>query len=201
MQIIKLYPEGFAANSYLLTADGMSAVAIDPAQPRVAEEAVKRGLKVTHVLLTHGHFDHIGGCAALQAVGARIGLLHNEVSLATGAANMAAAFGVYVPAFGVDFTLKDGEAFRACGMCFSVIATPGHTAGSACYRIGSELFTGDTLFAGGVGRCDFPTGDGAALAASLRKLAMLEGDFSVHAGHGDDTTLSYEKKYNGWLKC
>lgn len=66
MQIFKIYPQGFAANSYLLTQDGVHAVAIDPAQPRILDEAQKRALKVTHVLLTHGHFDHIGGVAACR---------------------------------------------------------------------------------------------------------------------------------------
>ena len=93
MQVYKIYPEGFAANSYLLTADGVHAVAVDPAQPRIVREAQARSLTVTHVLLTHGHFDHTGGCAALQAAGAKVGSLAAEVPLIGGSGNLAAMFG------------------------------------------------------------------------------------------------------------
>ena len=94
MQVIKIYPKGFASNTYLVTEDGKRAVAIDPAQPRVLKEAEKRGLNVEYVLLTHGHFDHTGGCAALQAQGAKVGCLEAEKPLATGEENLAAYFGV-----------------------------------------------------------------------------------------------------------
>ncbi|MGN0822684.1 MAG: MBL fold metallo-hydrolase, partial [Candidatus Gallimonas sp.] len=95
----KIYPAGFAANCYLLTADGKRAVAIDPAQPRVQELARRAGLNVEFVLLTHGHFDHIGGCAALRESGARIGCLDAEKALALGKDNLSEAFGVPVSAF------------------------------------------------------------------------------------------------------
>ena len=199
MTIYKIYPVGFASNSYLLTADGKTAVAIDPAQPRVIEEAERRGLRVAYVLLTHGHFDHICGCNALQAAGARVGCLEEEKQIALSNANMGGAFGVNVPIFTVDFTYRDGDILELLGMKFRVIATPGHTAGSCCYLAEGALFTGDTLFAGDVGRTDLPTGSRAALAQSLKKLSALGGDYTVYAGHGEDSTLDYEKKHNGSL--
>ena len=201
MQVYKIYPQGFAANSYLLTQDEKTAVVIDPAQPRIADEAKRRGLTVTHVLLTHGHFDHIGGCAALQATGTKIGCLKQEVPLALGKNNMADYFGGHVPPFAVDFTFGDGDVLTLDGMRFFVIATPGHTAGGACFCVGDHLFTGDTLFAGDVGRSDLPTGSGAQLTASVKKLYALQGDFTVCAGHGEDTTLEYERYNNGWVRC
>ena len=88
INVIKIEPVGFASNSYLVTADGKNAVAIDPAQPRVLEEAVRRGLKIKYVLLTHGHFDHIGGCAALRCDGAKIGCLEEERETALGKNNL-----------------------------------------------------------------------------------------------------------------
>lgn len=200
MQVYKIYPVGFAANSYLLTADGKTAVAVDPAQPRIAAEAEKRGLQVRFVLLTHGHFDHIGGCAALQATGAKIGCLAEEAALATGENNLAARFRVPMSAFRIDFTFRDGEILELCGMTFRVIATPGHTAGSASYAVGDRLFTGDTLFAGDVGRTDLPTGSGRALEESVQKLYALDGDYTVCAGHGEDSTLAYEREHNGWIR-
>lgn len=201
MQVFKIYPQGFAANSYLLTQDEKTAVVIDPAQPRIADEAKRRGLTVTHVLLTHGHFDHIGGCAALQAEGAKVGCLAKEAPLALGKNNMADYFGGHVPPFSVGFTFGDGDILSLDGMQFLVIATPGHTAGGACFCVGDHLFTGDTLFAGDIGRSDLPTGSGAQLTESVRKLYALQGDFTVCPGHGEDTTLEYERHNNGWVRC
>ena len=199
-KIYKIYPIGFAANSYLITADGKSAVAVDPAQPRILDEAKKRGLEVKYVLLTHGHFDHIGGCAALQAAGAKVGCLEAECALATGKNNLAEEFGVPMSAFTVDFTFRDGDQLDLCGIQVRVVATPGHTAGGACFIAGDRLFTGDTLFAGDVGRTELPTGSGVALTASLKKLYALEGDFVVCPGHGEDSTLSYERQFNGYIR-
>ena len=200
MTVYKIYPKGFASNSYLLTADGETAVAIDPAQPRILEEAERKGLHVQYVLLTHGHFDHIGGCAALQGAGAKVGCLAREKQIALSDANMGGAFGFPVPPFTVDFTFEDGDVFELCGVKIEAIATPGHTAGSCCYLVEGALFTGDTLFAGDVGRCDLPTGSDAALARSLKKLAALEGERCVYAGHGADSTLDTERAHNPYLK-
>lgn len=199
-KVIKIYPVGFAANTYLLTQDSKTAVAIDPAQPRIIEEAKRRGLEVSYVLLTHGHFDHIAGCAALQKAGAKVGCLAKERELVLGKGNCAKLFGERVPPFDIDFTFHDGEELLLLGMKFKVIATPGHTAGGACYLTESGLFTGDTLFEGSVGRCDLPTGNGAELERSVKKLYALAGDIAVYAGHGEDTTLAYERLYNGVIR-
>ena len=200
MTIHKIYPKGFASNAYLVTADGKTAVAIDPAQPRVLDEAKRLDLTVEFVLLTHGHFDHIMGCAALQAAGAKVGCLREERTLTLGNANMGRAFGVTVPEFSVDFTYADGEILKLCGVQFEILSTPGHTAGSCCIRVQDALFTGDTLFRGDIGRCDLPTGDETALENSLKKLAALDGDYTVYAGHGEDSTLEYERAHNLYLK-
>ena len=202
MTVYKIHPIGFASNSYLLTEDGESAVCIDPAQPRILDEAKKRGLTVTHVLLTHGHFDHIGGIAALQQEGAKVGCLYGEERLAV-ADNLSDTFGegLQIEPFFIDFTVKDGELLPLAGMNIKVIATAGHTAGSACYLAENYLFTGDTLFEGCVGRCDLPTGNGAALEASVKRLYALEGDYIVCAGHGEDTTLDTERKHNGVIRA
>ncbi len=206
MDIIKISPKGFAANTYLLTADGMNAVAIDAAQPRVFIDAAQQGLNVRYVLLTHGHFDHTGGCAALQRAGAKIGCLKGEEEIAL-RQNLGNGT---TPPFTIDFTFTDGEELELCWMRFFVLATPGHTAGSASFIVLADskegaperaLFTGDTLFRGDVGRTDFPTGSEEALKKSLQRLSTIDGDCPVYPGHGANTTIAFEKKYNRWMQC
>ena len=202
MQVYKIHPHGFASNSYLLTEDGERAVCIDPAQPHILKEAKRLGLTVTHVLLTHGHFDHIGGIAALQEEGAKVGCLYGEERLAI-ADNLSESMGegLQIPPFFIDFTVKDGELLELADMKIKVIATPGHTAGSACYLVENYLFTGDTLFQGSVGRCDLPTGSMTKLETSVKKLYALQGDYIICAGHGEDTTLEAERKCNGVIRA
>lgn len=202
MQVHKLYPLGFASNTYFLTEDGKNAVCIDPAQPRALEEAERLGLSVKYVLLTHGHFDHIGGVGALRRAGAKAGCLAGEERLAV-ADNLSDSFGygVEIEPFFLDFTVKNGEVLDILDMKIKVIATPGHTAGGACYLVGDCLFTGDTLFEGSVGRSDLPTGDSERLEESVRKLYALDGDYKVYAGHGEDTTLDNERKFNGAIRA
>lgn len=199
MQVFPVFPIGFASNSYLVTADGKTAVAIDAAQPRILEQARLHGLEVKFVLLTHGHFDHMGGCAILQKFGAKVGCPEEEKEAALHH-DLAKEFcEPPVPPFQIDFTYRGGETLTLCGLEIGVIATPGHTAGSCTFRIGNALFTGDTLFCGSVGRTDLPTGDGAALMESLYLLCSLGENFTVYAGHGEVTTLATEKKENPFL--
>lgn len=194
---IETVPAGILrANSYILTEDGGNAVVIDcgGAEPLAAAEV--RGLKIAYVLLTHGHFDHIGGCAALQAAGAKIGVSAGEAALLNSQDNLAAEMGLRIPPFSPDFTFSGGETLGLCGMRFEVIETPGHTPGGVCFLTDGALFTGDTLFCGSVGRTDFPGGSAAQLRASLQKLFALGGDPTVYPGHGEPTSLAYERKYN-----
>lgn len=203
MQIITLSPRGFGANTYLLTKDGKTAIVVDPAQPRVLEEIEKRGLIPVCVLLTHCHFDHVGGVGILQQNGARVFCSEQEKSLVGTEADLFSAFGAPRAVYTVDETFSDGEEKTLCGMQIKLLLTPGHTAGSACYLVtdGEEriLLTGDTLFSGSIGRTDFPTGSIAQMRASLKKLAALGGDFPVYAGHNEPTTLDTERKTNPFM--
>ena len=203
MQIIKLC-RGVGANVYVLTADGKNAVVIDPSYPSLVKELEKRGLTAAYVLLTHCHFDHVYGVPALQQAGAKVLCSDLEKPLVGTPAALSGLFGAPDPDYTVDGTFTDGEILSLCGVNIKVMLTPGHTAGSATFFVTDEdgkthLITGDTLFEGSIGRTDFPTGDMATLRKSLKKLKELDGDYPVYAGHGDDTTLDRERKYNPFL--
>ena len=97
----------------------------------------------------------------------------------------------------VDETLNDGEEITVCGESLKVMKTPGHTDCSVCYILGNVIFSGDTLFYASVGRTDFPGGSMSAIVRSLReKLFLLPKETVVYPGHGDETSIGYEEKYN-----
>lgn len=205
MQIITISPRGFGANTYVLTIDNQRAIVIDPAQPRVESELIKLGLTPAYVLLTHCHFDHVMGAGVLQEGGAKVLCSDVEKGLVGTHAELFELAGVERPPYHIDDTLTDGEERELCGIRVKMLLTPGHTSGCACYLVTDEtgkqyLFTGDTLFAGSIGRTDFPTGSLRELRASLRRLAQLEGDYPVYAGHNEPTTLDAERKTNPFLR-
>ena len=204
MEIITISPRGFGANTYVITTDNKTAIVIDPAQPRVAEELKKRGLQAVCVLLTHCHFDHVGGVAPLQADGAKVFCSDKEKPLVGTQADLFSLFGAPREEYSVDETLSDGEERVMCGVNVKTLVTPGHTVGSACYLFTDEqgknyLFTGDTLFAGSIGRTDFPTGSIAQMRESLRRLVAIDKDMPVYAGHNEPTTLETERKTNPFV--
>lgn len=208
LRIGKFGVHGFSCNSYFLTADEKNFVVIDPGQKEVFEEAKEKGMNVPFVLLTHGHFDHIRGCAAFQAAGAKIGCMKGEEEIAL-FHNLGEVYGDGpVMPFQIDFTFQDRDVLNLCGISFEVISSPGHSRGGACFLVKTEqkefapgvLFTGDTLFFASYGRTDGPTGSEEELFSSLGKLLAIEENYNVLAGHGRATTLSLEKKHFGYLK-
>lgn len=199
MQIYTVPAGMLRANSYIVTENGTDAVLIDCGGAQPLAFARQKGLNIRSVLLTHGHFDHIAGCAELQAAGAQIGCAEAEKSLLTSPANLAAEMGVRIPAFSVDFTFQDGDELDLCGLKFTVLATPGHTPGGVCFLCGDSLFTGDTLFCESVGRTDFPGGSTSQLRESVKKLLALPGNLTVYPGHDEPTTLEHERMFNPFV--
>ncbi len=201
LKVIKIYPRAFASNSYILTADGKNAVIIDPAEERIFELSKQNGLECKCALLTHGHFDHVGGCGCLYKNGVPVYCGEKEKDLIFSKEFLGIFGGVSVPRFKIAGTFKDGDEVEFCGIKFKVLETPGHTAGSVTYIADDCLFTGDTLFKGSVGRTDLPTGDFTQIIESVKKLSALSGDYKVYCGHEDDSTLENERDNNPYLNC
>ncbi|MGN0806280.1 MAG: MBL fold metallo-hydrolase, partial [Candidatus Coproplasma sp.] len=180
MKVNKIYPEGFASNSYAITADNKNCILIDCAQPRVYKVCLSLGLTPKSVLLTHGHLDHIGGCGELYKNGADIYCGKEEEGLIYSLGYRQIFAGEPIPEFKIKSTFTDGEEVELYGLKIKIIATPGHTSGGVSYLIEDCLFTGDTLFFESIGRSDFYTGDGKVLYSSVKKLFSLDGDYKVY---------------------
>ncbi len=196
-------------NSYFLYREGFrEAVLIDPPDrgEEIYEALAEHQLDIKAILLTHGHFDHIWGIEGVQQKleereGRRApvyALAGEKELLANPKLNLSQMAGRPC-SLAPDEELEDGQRLRLADMDIEVIATPGHTAGSCCYYVEEKkaLITGDTLFAGSVGRTDFPTGDGAQLLRSIReKIWPLPEDTKIFAGHGEESFVGHEKQHN-----
>jgi hydroxyacylglutathione hydrolase len=190
--------------------DTKEAVIIDPGDEVASLVAfvARAGLTVRHILLTHAHVDHVTGVAAAKrAFGVPVYLHPDDLFLYDRAVEMGALFGLSVepqPPIDVFYKTDDVIAFGAYDV--HVLHTPGHCPGGVCLQIGkkgtkgTELFVGDTLFAGSIGRTDLPGGNHATLLASIRNVLFPLGDDAiVHPGHGPDTTVGEERRTNPFL--
>ena len=185
----------YQTNCYIFhDSDSQTCCVIDPGYtPEVVlDTAESLGLTVEAILLTHGHFDHVGGVKQIAAeTGCEVYLCAEELGLPP----MLTAGRLYHTK-----TYAEGSRLHLAGLDISVIQTPGHTPGSVCLMVEDALFSGDTLFAGSCGRTDLPGGNWATILKSLRRLREMEGDFRVFPGHGESTTLAEEKLYNPYLR-
>ena len=198
MKIKSMQVGELATNCYILVDETeKKAAVIDPGDEadRILAELNKLDAQVEYILLTHGHFDHIGAVVQLhQALPQTKVYLHRADSRGTG-------FHVVPLADQVADLLyyDDGDTLILGSLTIHVIHTPGHTPGGVTLQVEDVLFTGDTLFYGSMGRSDFPGGNTAQLFASLKKLAQLEGDYQVLPGHEMTTTLDRERRSNVFM--
>ena len=191
----------YQTNTYIIEHDGRCAI-IDPGyEPQTILAFLKKhGLTSDAVLLTHGHFDHVGAVEKIvEETGCKLWMSQGDWSQ-----KISPLTAYFYPIANCDFTevqfCEEGEVISAAGLSFSVLETPGHTHGSVCYLCGDALFSGDTLFAGSCGRTDLPGGDWNTILESLKRLSQLKGDFTVYPGHGNSTTVSQEKLYNPYMR-
>lgn len=194
-------------NCYLMqNTQTREVLVVDPAASpeRIREKIAQMGGRLTAILLTHGHYDHIGAVAALAATDPdiRVYACEKETPLLNNPdANLSNYFGDSCTAK-ADGLLRDLDTFEAAGFSMQMLYTPGHTPGSCCYYCAEEgiLFSGDTLFAGSCGRTDFPGGSASQMSQSLHRLiGSLPDETEVYPGHNAFTTIGDEKRYNPFV--
>lgn len=185
-------------NTYVIE-NGGEAVVIDggihaSSSLKLADE---NGFKIKYMILTHTHFDHATCAYDMQKNGVKVGvskeeedgLYDHEVNLTTKTPSL-------FKCTRADFTYTGGDELDLCGIKIKVLATPGHSKGSCCFIINDMLFSGDTLFKEGVGRTDFYGGSAEELKKSLKTLFNLDKDYLVYTGHGESTSIFYERENN-----
>ena len=204
MLTIHTLPLGsYQTNCYIVyDSEANSCALIDPGYdaPAILAKVAGLGLTVDAVLLTHGHFDHVGAVEEIvEKTGCKLWMKESDWSQ-----RISPMTAYFYPLANCDFTevqfCEEGEVIQAGSLTFTVMATPGHTWGSVCYRCGDALFSGDTLFAGSCGRTDLPGGDWDTIQESLQRLAQLEDGITVYPGHGESTTIAREKRYNPYMR-
>ena len=192
-------------NCFIMASNEKNAAIVDPGDDAelIEELLAEQGLTVKMILLTHGHFDHIGAVKEIaEKWNAPIYAAQKEEALLK-SAQLNRAGNRYGNAdryqVTADHWLQDGDVITLDELEISVMSTPGHSAGSLCYFCGDYMFSGDTLFAGDVGRCDLFSGNYAAMLKSLEKLRKIEKDYQVLPGHGPASTLAKEKIRNPYM--
>ena len=205
MFIKRLIVGRFQTNCYILGDESTGeAAVIDPGDNAqgILDLLDSTKMKTKYVILTHGHYDHISAAREiLDATGAKLAAfcLESEMLKNTRLCLQylftKEPFEPLIP----DLEFKNGDMLRLGSLELKIMHTPGHTKGSCCIICGYEIFCGDTIFFESIGRTDFPTGDSGELRKTLKALAELAGDFRLYPGHGEQTTLSHERRYNSYL--
>ena len=197
--LIKTLPVGqLETNCYIVSNENtLECVVIDPGDEanRILDYIEDNKLKCVAILLTHGHFDHVG---AVDEVAESTGATVYMHELDDAKVSSMFMMSYRLPESGV--YLKDGDVLNLAGLEFHIMATPGHTLGGVTIRCEDALFTGDTLFKGSCGRVDLPGGDLNTIMDSIRFICQLPGDYEVYPGHMDSSTLEREHMFNYYCR-
>lgn len=205
MEISVLCLGQIGTNCYIFRREGgYKCGVVDPGDQgeQVARWLVEKGLEAEAVLLTHGHFDHILGIPGLREEWPDLPVYCHPADL--GGGDTTSLFGETFPtvrSFGDITPYREGDTVEVDGIRLEVLDTPGHTPGSVTLRAENVLFTGDTLFAGSMGRTDLPGGGEGEIMRSLKRLGELEGDYQVLPGHEGQSTLERERSGNYCLRA
>ncbi|SUY47392.1 Zn-dependent hydrolase, glyoxylase [Clostridium putrefaciens] len=200
--IIKRIPAGvYAANCYVIMDESTKeAVVLDPGgdEDDITSSIEQLGAKIKYILLTHGHVDHTGGVIKLKdEYKCKVGINQMDEELMINGAYM---FGELENHEQVDLLLKDGDIISFGDKKIVVLETPGHTPGGVSFLVEDKVFTGDTLFAGSIGRTDLTGGDFETIIDSIKtKLMVLKEQTIVYPGHGSESSIGIEKKSNPFL--
>lgn len=194
MEIITLTLGSYMTNCYILRQEQSSQCCIiDPGYEagRILDLLQEKNLEPEAILLTHGHFDHVGAVQDLAAeADCDVYISAADLSLPPMITNGRLYYTHTYPASGT---------LDLAGLTIRILPAPGHTPGSVCLLVGDTMFSGDTLFRGSCGRTDLPGGSWEQIRSSLKTLAALPGDYRVLPGHGEETTLERERKSNPYL--
>ena len=195
MELTKLTLGLYQTNCYIVNAPGSThCCIIDPGYEagKILSKVQSMGLTVDAILLTHGHFDHVGAVAEIAAeTDCDVYISADDLSLPP----MITSGKLYYT-----HTYPTTGSVTVAGLTFRVIPTPGHTPGSVCLVCEDVMFSGDTLFCGSCGRTDLPGGNSQQILASLKNLAALPGNYRVYPGHGSSTELNWEKENNPYMQ-
>lgn len=203
MKIYTLQLGMLGANCYIAETEPGRCIAVDIGgdAERLIEFLERKKLILSKILLTHGHFDHIGGVAdTVSKTGAEVYIHEGDAPmLESSSASLASmAFAPFTPV--KNYIAINGDSFITDGdFTFRVLHTPGHSMGSVCYICENVIFSGDTLFCGSIGRTDFPGSNVSMMRQSLQTLKLLQGSYKVYPGHNESTDLDYERKHNPYL--
>ncbi len=182
----------------------LEAVIIDPALclEKELEFIKEKSLKVKYIIVTHSHADHIADVQELKKItGAKVVANKDEREMLLDAKkNLSSDFYTNAIEFDADIYVSEGDELKLGENVFTFIDTPGHTTGGMCIVHGNEVFTGDTLFLGSIGRTDLYGGDYEKMLKSLKKLSKLDGNMIIYPGHGPSSTIAKEKKNNYYMK-